>query len=146
MLETAVVNPQPIKPASSEHAGFGVRFVAALLDGFILLAINILVNQLFGLNKIGGNLSGFINIVINWGYAVYFIGSSGATLGKRVMHLKVVKTNGSSVTYGDALMRELLGKLVSLLTLGIGYLWVLWDPQKQALHDKIANTYVMKVG
>ena len=54
-------------------------------------------------------------------------------------------TDGSQLTYGRAAKREVLGKFVSSILLGIGYLMVAFDSQKQGLHDKIADTYVIKL-
>ena len=42
-------------------------------------------------------------------------------------------------------MREVVGKFISGLVLNLGYLWVIWDGQKQGWHDKIADTYVVRV-
>ena len=61
------------------------------------------------------------------------------------LRIKVIMTDGSEITYGKAAMREILGKFVSGILLGIGYLMVAFDSQKQGLHDKIANTYVIKL-
>ncbi len=49
------------------------------------------------------------------------------------------------MNYGRAAKREILGKFVSSILLGIGYLMVAFDSQKQGLHDKIADTYVIKL-
>ena len=54
-------------------------------------------------------------------------------------------SDGSDLTYGRAAKREILGKFVSSILLGIGYLMVAFDNQKQGLHDKIADTYVIKL-
>lgn len=42
-------------------------------------------------------------------------------------------------------LREIIGKFLSAIILGIGYLMVIWNPKKQALHDKIAKTYVVYI-
>lgn len=81
---------------------------------------------------------------ISLGYPIYFIGKSGATPGKKIMKIRVVKADGSAVGYGGAFLREVVGKFISGIILLIGYFWMLWDPNKQALHDKIAGTYVVK--
>jgi uncharacterized RDD family membrane protein YckC len=59
--------------------------------------------------------------------------------------IKVIRTDGSPVTYGRAVLREVLGKFISSLLFGIGYLMVIFDNQKQGLHDKMADTYVIKL-
>jgi uncharacterized RDD family membrane protein YckC len=76
---------------------------------------------------------------------VFFIGYCGQTPGKMALRIKVVCTDGSQLTYGRAAKREVLGKFVSSILLGIGYLMVAFDHRKQGLHDKIADTYVIKL-
>jgi uncharacterized RDD family membrane protein YckC len=61
------------------------------------------------------------------------------------LRIKVIRTNGMEIGYGKAALREVLGKFVSGILLGIGYLMVAFDLQKQGLHDKIADTYVIKI-
>jgi uncharacterized RDD family membrane protein YckC len=60
-----------------------------------------------------------------------------------LLRLKVVRRDGQNMTYGRAALREILGKFVSGITLGIGYLMVAFDAHKQGLHDKIADTCVI---
>jgi uncharacterized RDD family membrane protein YckC len=61
------------------------------------------------------------------------------------LRIKVIRTNGMEIGYGKAALREVLGKFVSGILPGIGYLMVAFDLQKQGLHDKIADTYVIKL-
>ena len=58
--------------------------------------------------------------------------------------IKIVKTDGSSVGFGGAFIREIIGKLVSTLIFFLGYIWILFDGKRQGWHDKIAGTYVVK--
>jgi predicted Zn finger-like uncharacterized protein len=145
-------------PVVTEHpkAGFWVRVVAYMLDFFLLLIVQTVLSLLIGLT-IG--MLGFaaeddpaINIVI-WlfgtalsiGYAVFFTGYCGQTPGKMALRIKVIRTDGTALTYGRAALREVLGKFVSGILLGVGYLMVAFDNNKQGLHDKIADTYVIKL-
>ncbi len=61
------------------------------------------------------------------------------------IRVKVIRTDGSEIGYGRAFLREVPGKFLSGLILGIGYLMIAFDAQKQGLHDKIADTYVIKL-
>jgi uncharacterized RDD family membrane protein YckC len=61
------------------------------------------------------------------------------------VRVKVIRTDGGDIGYGRALLRETLGKFVSALIFGIGYLMVAFDARKQGLHDRIADTYVVKL-
>ncbi len=59
------------------------------------------------------------------------------------MKIKVVTTDGSPMTLSKGFKRY-LGYIVSGITIGIGFLWIIWDKDKQGFEDKIAKTYVIK--
>ena len=84
-----------------------------------------------------------IGFLLVW---LYYAGmeSSGmqATLGKRVMGLKVTDVDGDQIGFGTATGR-FLGKMISGLILGIGYIMAAFTPKKQALHDMIAGTVIV---
>jgi uncharacterized RDD family membrane protein YckC len=65
------------------------------------------------------------------------------TIGKLVMGIKVTDVNGERINFSKALLRN-LSKIISGIVLMIGYLMILFDSKKQGLHDKIADTYVVK--
>jgi uncharacterized RDD family membrane protein YckC len=140
-----------------EYAGFWVRFVAYLIDSFIIgglqlvlgLLLGFAIGSLGGLTAPGDAAMGMVTwlfgVVIGLSYAVFFIGHCGQTLGKMALRIKVICTDGSEISYGRAALREVPGKFLSGILLGIGYLMVAFDSRKQGLHDKIANTYVIKL-
>lgn len=76
-------------------------------------------------------------------YAIVLIGSpSGQTVGMRVMRIRAIDAGtGGRIEYGTAAIRFLMS-IVSALAFGLGYLWMLWDPEKQTWQDKVAGTYV----
>lgn len=77
--------------------------------------------------------------------AVYFVGLwrlSGQTVGKWLLGIRVVSADGGPVSLGRAMLR-LVGYLLSALPLYAGFLWVLIDPQRRALHDRLARTFVV---
>lgn len=84
-----------------------------------------------------------VEIIFMW---LYFAGfeSSGmqGTPGKRAMGMKVTDTDGDPIGFGMATGR-FLGKIISGLLFGIGYLFALFTGKKQALHDMIAGTIVI---
>ena len=142
MSDAYGVPPQapPAEQRTGPRATFGQRLVAAIIDGVIVGVVN---GILFGVLK--GPGYGLAQLV-NLGYAVYFEGSpSGQTLGKRATGIRVISSlDGAAIGFGRGLLRY-LGKCLSGLALGIGYLWMLWDPERQTWQDKIANTYVVPV-
>ena len=68
---------------------------------------------------------------------------SQATVGKIALGLKVTDADGNKLDFGKALLRN-LGKIVSSMILGIGYIMAGFTEKKQALHDMIASTLVVK--
>jgi uncharacterized RDD family membrane protein YckC len=137
-------------------AGFWVRVVAFMVDMFLASGLQFGLTFLLGL-LIGAVIRGeaemktmlaltqFFSTVVGITYYVFFTGYCGQTPGKMAVRVKVVRTDGEAVGYGRAFFREVIGKFVSAVILGIGYLMVAFDRQKQGLHDKMASTYVIKL-
>lgn len=121
------------------YGTFWERFAAAVLDCFILVIPNYLLQYILG--DITGSV---VSLVMCWiYYATLESGSHQATLGKRALNLKVTDVNGHRIGFGQATGR-FFGRYVSTLILFIGYFMMLWDDKKQTLHDKMANTLVTK--
>lgn len=152
-LRKKAANPAPqLQP----KAGFWNRVVASLLDFFLLMTVlfvlSLLISLVIGLLGIATEGDQAISVVfllfdasLIIGYAVFFTGYCGQTPGKMALRIKVIRTDGSPMTYGRAALREVLGKFISGILLFIGYIMVAFDTQKQGLHDKIADTYVIKL-
>jgi uncharacterized RDD family membrane protein YckC len=82
-------------------------------------------------------------IVLGIAYLVGMWMWRGQTLGQVLFNIKVVRADGKPVDLRTAAMRT-LGYAVCALTLGIGFLTAAWDDRHQGLHDKIAETFVVK--
>ncbi len=118
------------------HAGFWVRVVAALIDSVIIAAIGFIVRQIIG-------DSDPITIIIGAGYHIgMWVKNDGMTFGKKIMGIKVIQTNGQAIDIKTGVIRY-IGYIVSGMVLGIGFIWVAFDKNKQGWHDKIANTFVI---
>ena len=76
-------------------------------------------------------------------YALMESSKYQATVGKIVMGIKVVNKQGQGLDFSKALLRN-LSKILSAFILGIGYIMIVFDDRKQGLHDKIADTFVVK--
>ncbi len=139
----------------NEKAGFFIRFIAYMIDSVLLtIAIGII-----GAIALAGNLalmnnqtvvlaisllSWVIMLIVYIGYFIYFYGTSGQTLGKKMLNIKVVSTDGTPLTYKKGLLR-VIGYIIASIPIYIGFIWMLFDENKQNWEDKIANTYVVKV-
>jgi len=156
----------PFRPAF-QYGGFWVRLVAAIIDGVILGVASSAVQLLlvgtayrplanmreplppdqafaaFGAMMGTLALSMLIGIAIAASYEGFFVSRVGATPGKMVLGLKVVRPNGAAVSLGRAVGRY-FGKWLSYMTLGIGFLIAGFDAEKRAMHDMILDTRVVK--
>jgi len=70
-------------------------------------------------------------------------GIKGGTPGKLILGLKIRNEKGQYIGIPIAILRY-IGKILSGIILGIGYLMIAWDVKKQGLHDKIAKTFVVR--
>tara|TARA_B100001245_G_C22812239_1_gene391130 strand:- start:219 stop:695 length:477 start_codon:yes stop_codon:yes gene_type:complete len=156
--------------STTNYAGFWLRFVAVIIDGLIVGAIQFIIIMpilgLFGINMAmnmdDGNMSdeqamatafaamgaaGSITIVAGLASILYFTimeaSKFQATFGKLALGLKVTDMNGNPLDFGKALLRN-LGKIVSGMILYIGYIMAGFTDKKQALHDMIAGALVVK--
>jgi uncharacterized RDD family membrane protein YckC len=134
---------------NTTYAGFGSRLLAAIVDSLILGVVNfgagLVIGMAMGNDTSVQYVAQGIGLVLAILYYVVYQNKTGQTFGKKALGLKVVNANGETPGMGTLALREIVGKWVSAIILGIGYLWMLWDPRKQCLHDKIASTFVVKV-
>jgi uncharacterized RDD family membrane protein YckC len=121
-----------------EYAGFWIRLVAFIIDGFILGAIGFVIGA-----AVTNIWEAFLlQLLARAVYCIAFWVGPGATPGKMVMGIKVVMTNGEPIELGAACLRY-VGYWFSGLILGIGYLMIAFSSEKKGLHDNIANTVVI---
>ena len=123
------------------RAGFWRRLAGAFIDGIVLGIVSGILRGVLG-NGAGGG----VGFVISAAYFTVFIGAErGQTLGQMALGIRVLGLdNGASIGYGRAFIRWLVS-LISGLVLLLGYLWMLWDKEKQCWHDKAANDVVVPV-
>ncbi len=136
-----------------EYAGFWIRFGAKFIDGLIIGVVNIAVimaTAILGHLDSDPSLAFFfvavgnlLQIAVAAAYTTLFLGRYGATLGKMACNLKVVTADGGRVSYARALGRH-FAEFLSAIILLVGYIMAAFDDQKQALHDRICNTRVVK--
>lgn len=147
------------------YAGFWRRAVAFLIDSMVIgigasiLYIAILGTQFFNLfvkPPQSQDPQAFVSLLVSmllfqalvfvlfWLYfALLESGKAQATLGKRVMGIKVVGTDGGRISFWRATGRW-FGKMVSNMTLYFGYYMAGFTKKRQALHDLMAGTYVVQ--
>jgi uncharacterized RDD family membrane protein YckC len=152
ILDSAQVETGPVT-----YAGFWIRFVAYIIDSIVIGVVQSLITFSFfstliltePMNAEGQLLPpSFFNYLlvllgINWLYFAFMESSKKqATLGKMALNLKVTSLTGERISFLNATGRY-FSKFVSTIILLIGYIMAGFDPKKQALHDKMASTYVV---
>ncbi len=131
------------------------RFAASLVDSIILGIFNMIIMAPFAgsmaanptnpdLSTIFGRfaITMVFSTLVGVAYYTVLHGWKGATLGKMLFKIRVVKADGEPITYIQAFMRY-LGYMLSSIILCIGYIMAIFDSQKRALHDRIAGTRVI---
>ena len=134
------------------YGGFWIRFVAVLIDGIGLWIVNFALQSVMGtrvtnpynfaaaMSMIGVNF--VISISLSLAYEAFFLVQYGATPGKMIFHLKVITPDGGPISWGRAIGRY-FAKMLSGITLMIGYIMAGFDSEKRALHDYVAGTRVI---
>ena len=82
--------------------------------------------------------------VETFAFFAYFWTRRGQTVGMLAWHLRVETADGSPFRLAHALLR-FVGALLSFATLGVGYLWMLIDPDRRTWPDMLSGTQVIHV-
>ncbi|MDP9253277.1 MAG: RDD family protein [Chloroflexota bacterium] len=129
---------------TTNKAGFWVRFFAIIIDSIGVGIVSNIIASVMSSGPATGTGTG-IQTLLGVLYFCYFWSAQGGgqTLGMRVLNIKVVRTDGSSLTILQAFIRY-IGLVVSIACIFIGVIWAAFDVNKQGWHDKIAGTYVVR--
>jgi uncharacterized RDD family membrane protein YckC len=157
-----------------ELAGFNRRFFALLIDLFVLIIILYLIGKVldyFGIINFGFsigissdkatnnipaihnntqlNMPEYLKILFKLSIPVLYFGlitffTNGYTVGKRILRIRIVATNHEHLTLWHSIERS-LGYYASSLEFGFGFLQYFIDYNRRTVHDRIAETIVIKV-
>jgi uncharacterized RDD family membrane protein YckC len=127
------VSPSNVELNSQPRAGFWIRMGALALDTLI---VGVVMNLL----EPGGHLF----LVALAGYGALMWKLKGTTVGGIICNLRVVRTDGRDIEWETAIVRA-LGCFLSLIPAGLGFIWMVFDNNRQTWHDKIAGTVVVRV-
>jgi uncharacterized RDD family membrane protein YckC len=167
-MNTTTTAPSPV---AVNHAGFGLRLVALIIDYIIIGVLqSFVVVPILGLMGLSflpqiqsgdtldeaeaiGMMSGvfaamgsiwILTTAISFLYfAILESSKTQGSVGKMALSIKVTDMDGERISFGKACLRT-VGKYVSGMILCIGYLMAAFTEKKQALHDMIASTLVVK--
>ncbi len=144
------------------YANFWKRSAAYLIDSLIYGGLGAIINNVLSVFiglALGVSTKGkepdlgtmFLMFVITMAiqfviWAAYYAwpesSSWQATIGKKILGLKVTDTNGQRISFGRSLWRN-FAMIFSAIILGIGYLMPLWTQKKQCLHDMMSDCLVI---
>jgi uncharacterized RDD family membrane protein YckC len=140
----------------TQYGGFWARLVALTLDNAIVFAILLAAMLSFATLAVAVGMDGVSGLVdvVSWLLVTFVpflywpvLESSRwqATFGKRIMGLEVTDAGGNRLSFLHALLRS-LAKIVSGIPFGLGFLIAAFTARKQALHDIIVKTLVVRTG
>jgi uncharacterized RDD family membrane protein YckC len=138
------------------YAGFWLRFAAYLIDAILLGLVLVPLGFILGVLLIATDnvnnqdlallvnmLSNVISLVVDWLYASLLESSPWqATVGKKLIGIRVTDMNGNRIGFGQATGRH-FGKILSSLICLIGFIMAAFTEKQQALHDMLAGTLVL---
>ena len=143
-----VVKAEQVDLGNVPYAGFWLRFVAAIVDGIIMMVIGLPIGFVIGMTM-GDNpslpiVANVFDIVIGWLYMALCESSRmQASPGKKLLGLKVTDEAGNKISFARASGRH-FAKIISALILLIGYIMAGFTRRKQALHDILAGCLVVR--
>jgi uncharacterized RDD family membrane protein YckC len=126
------------------------RLAAMLYDGLLLTALLFVATAVITLPH--GSPTGFMLLIFQFFIfeiipLIFFTGfwvRGGQTLGMRAWRLKLERMDGGDISWSDALKRH-IAALFSILVFGLGFIWILVDPQKLAWHDRLSKTRLILI-
>lgn len=136
-----------------QYASFWRRVAATLIDSLAVDAGAYVLGAEVGAIGFSAGAAGegvkavafVLGVLFGLAYSVLFTGLLGQTPGKMAVGIKVVLADGRVPGIGRAFLREVVGKFLSGLVLCVGYLWMLWDPERRCWHDRLVGTRVVRV-
>ena len=138
------------------YAGFWKRFGAILIDTIIIIPISFIIGFVIGFAFIVAGMDpeslaepsiqfifNIIGVIIAWiYYALMECSRTQGTLGKMALGIKVADLEGNQISLAKAIGRN-LGKIISYVILGVGFIMVAFTERKQGLHDMMPGCLVV---
>jgi uncharacterized RDD family membrane protein YckC len=135
------------------YVGFWSRVVAAIIDTILIVLLTYpFLLAIYGMAYFDIGQSGFIagpaDFLLSWVFpavaVIVFWIKKQATPGKMVISARIVDANSGQNASNGQLIGRYFAYYLSLLPLGLGFVWVALDVRKQGWHDKLAGTVVVR--
>ena len=157
-MQSRYSSPYQAAAPALEYVGVGRRFLAIIIDGLILSIVNWIIGVVFhsgGAMTVDGDAAArlahmgqgaALQIIIPFVYYIVMEAMQGATVGKMALGIRVVKLDGSPISWGESIVRN-LWRIVDHIPYFIPYLLgailIRTSPTKQRLGDRVAKTVVV---
>ena len=129
-------------------ASIGIRILAGIIDTIILAIVFYGIAAITGqTTESGFELYGAPAVLAFAVYFLYFIvleAMTGATIGKMLLGLKVVRVDGHPIAWRESIIRNLLRIVDGFILYLVGLILILTSRKRQRLGDRIAETLVVK--
>ncbi|TAK92224.1 MAG: RDD family protein [Burkholderiaceae bacterium] len=147
MIDRHAAASTPVPTSLTQAPSLRARFGSAIYEGVLLFGVLFifaypylaLTHQIFPLPDLQRHLFQFYIFLVLGGYFVFFWCRSGQTLAMKTWHVRLVATGGQPPQPGRAALRYALAWL-SFSAFLLGFLWALFDRDRQFLHDRILGT------
>ena len=133
--------PPVMAAVSLPRAGFWIRLAALLLDVIIVALICSLLSGMFSEGSHIRIKADLLPALAIYGAVMWKL--KGSTVGGIVCGLKVIRLDDRPLDWGTTIVRA-LACFLSLFVMGFGFIWIVFDDQRQSWHDKIAGTTVVR--
>jgi uncharacterized RDD family membrane protein YckC len=138
---TSAASPLASAALAYPRAGFWIRMAALLID---VILIGILLSFTWHPGPFGSPSGTRWHLLVLASYGALMWKLKGATIGGIVFDLQVVRVDGRPLDWATAIVRA-LSCFLSLFIFGLGFIWIAVDHERQAWHDKIAGTVVVRL-
>lgn len=138
------------RPPTTSPASLGARIGARLIDGILVgIVLGIILFALFGANTV---ITGVISSLLGFGYFVWLESTQGATLGKKLLSMRVTGPDGGNPATDVAAKRNvwmllgiipLVGGFLSLAAVIVIIVTIAQSPDNRGYHDTFAGTSVV---
>lgn len=133
-----------------ENATLWRRLAAIIYDGFLVTAMWLLMTILMVAvlnqgNAVAGPAFQLVLYLSAFAFYAYFWHFKGQTLGMQVWKIRVINDSGQILTLGECAVRFFFATF-SLMFMGLGFIWILFDPERLSWHDRASGTRVVYLG
>jgi uncharacterized RDD family membrane protein YckC len=149
-----VVPVVSVEAGGTVYAGLATRTLAFALDALIIDVLIVFVGAVVALclslldipseiRAVLAAIGAMVALVWSVAYFVFFWSATGQTPGNRVMHIDVQDADTGAPISGRRALVRLGGLVLSAIILCIGFLLILFDRERRALHDRLVGTVVV---